>query len=154
MIRGAYLFISNVKDPSLDQLISKMLSTDSNHELRSLPHKVCGRITPSLCNLYIFFICCRLMLVRHREYEKKDKGWPPTPRAFDIPPETLPQNRSCNEIAVGSSWSANSVAMIRDAKRWHIDLLEEWSLATRRRPSPMAWCRRPPQIRSLWQEGT
>ena len=54
MIRGAYLFISNIKDPSLDQLISKMMSTDSNHELRSLPHKVRGRITPSLSNLYFY----------------------------------------------------------------------------------------------------
>ena len=77
------------------------------------------------------------MLVRHREYEKKEKGWPPTPRAIDIPPETLPRNRFWNEITVGSSCSVNGVAMSLEAKRSHIDLLEEWSLATRRRPSPV-----------------
>jgi hypothetical protein len=33
MIRAAYIFISNVKDLSLDQLLSKMMSIDSNHEL-------------------------------------------------------------------------------------------------------------------------
>jgi len=41
MIRGAYLFIPNVKDPSLDHLISEVLSTDPNHKSRSLPRKVC-----------------------------------------------------------------------------------------------------------------
>jgi hypothetical protein len=54
MIRGADLFIPNVKDPSLDHLISEVLSTDLNHKLRSLPHKVRGRITLSLANLFFF----------------------------------------------------------------------------------------------------
>jgi len=69
MIRGAYPFILNVKDPSFDQLISKMISADPNHESRSLPRKVRGRITPSLSNL--IFIYLLFMLVQHREYA----GW-------------------------------------------------------------------------------
>jgi hypothetical protein len=57
------------------------------------------------------------MLVRRREYGKEvkgtDEGWLPTARAIVISPETLPRNRSCNEIAV----SANRVAMSREAKK-------------------------------------
>jgi len=123
MIRGAHLFISNVKDPSLDQLISKMRSTDPNRESRSLPCKVLrGQITASLAKLF-FYTCCSF---NEKKGTGTDEGWPPTARAIDIPPETLPWNRSCNGIAV----SANSVAMGRKAKRSHVYLLEDWALAT------------------------
>ena len=54
MIKGGYLLISNVEDPSLDQLISKAMNTDPNREPRSLPCKVRGRITPSLDNLSFY----------------------------------------------------------------------------------------------------
>jgi len=88
------------------------MSTDPNHESRSLPCKVRGQITALLANL--FFICSRLMLVQRREYEKKEKGtdegWLLMARAIDNPLETLLRNRSCNGIAV----LANSVTTSLD----------------------------------------